>query len=97
MYRHISIFTLKDKDKMNDFIALLKEVGEQAPSVVRYEVGKNFGKAPDGPGPDFGDVIQILDFETMEDLNAWPATEQHIRLMKEGPENEKVTAIDYEV
>lgn len=97
MYRHISIFTLKDKDKIDDFISLLKEVGRTAPSVLRWEVGKNFGTAPVGPGPDFGDVIQILDFETLEQLNEWPATQQHIRLMKEGPVHEKVTAIDYEV
>jgi hypothetical protein len=97
MYRHVSIFTLKEKENTETFIALLKEVSEEAPSVVRYEIGRNFGKAPDGPGPDFGDIIQILDFETIEDLNAWPATQEHIRLLREGPENEKVTAIDYEV
>lgn len=97
MYRHVSIFTLKEKENTGTFIALLKEVSEKAPSVVRYEIGRNFGKAPDGPGPDFGDIIQILDFETIEDLNAWPATQEHIRLLREGPENEKVTAIDYEV
>lgn len=97
MYRHISIFTLKEKEKAEGFIELLKEVSEAAPSVIHYEIGRNFGKAPEGPGPDFGDVIQILDFETVDDLNAWPETPEHIRLMREGPENEKVTAIDYEV
>ena len=97
MYRHVSIFTLKDLSEIDHFIELLKRV-EEEPTVIYNSVGKNFGVGPEnGPGPQFGDVIQIVDFKTKEDLDAYPMCKAHMRLIKEGPEMANVAACDYEI
>ena len=48
-------------------------------------------------GPQFGDVIQIIDFATKEDLEAYPASKAHQKIIKESPKMAHVTAIDYEI
>lgn len=98
MYRHISIFTLKDNNKMNHLISLLNEVGDNCKLIVRSQVGTNITKVlQEGQGPDFGDIIQMIDFETQEDLKAYPASKEHLELLHNGPEMIKVTAIDFEI
>lgn len=97
MYRHISIFTLKDKNEIQSLKDLLEEVGS-CPLIVNNHVGLNMTLLPDGEkGPNFGDVIQTIDFHTKEDLDKYPTSKEHLKLFHEGPEMEKVTAIDFEI
>lgn len=97
MFRHVSVFTLKDITQKEAFVKLLKEVGDQSENIIGNEVGVNIGKGPKGAGPAFGDVIQIIDFATKEELEAYPASPAHQKILKEGPVMDKVTAIDYEI
>ena len=98
MIKHISVFTLKNKEEINDFIEQLNEVAK-CPLIVESEVGINFTPKPEEglEGPEFGDVVQIISFNSKEDLAAYPASDEHMKLFKEGPQMEKVSAIDYEV
>ena len=97
MLRHISIFTLKDKKEIGNLIELLNDVGTNCNLILNSQVGTNITKVElDGNGPDFGDVIQIIDFKNHDDLNAYPISKEHLNLFENGPEMIKVTAIDYE-
>ena len=93
MIRHVSVFTLKDKSQINNFIELLKEI-DKCPLVVNNQFGVNITNTIKD-GPDFGDVIQLIDFNSQEELDAYPTSQAHLKLINEGPEMEKVTAIDY--
>ena len=73
---------------------LLEEVGNDCSFIVNSEVGCNISKQP-AIGPHFGDIIQIIEFKDEADLKAYPTSKEHQRLLKEGPEMETVTAIDY--
>lgn len=96
MYRHISIFTLENANQIPEFIQQLEQIAK-LPSVVSAQSGVNLTQIPENVScPDFGDVIQILDFETKEELDAYPSSDAHQDLLKNGPEMKKVTAIDYE-
>ncbi len=96
MYRHISIFTLKNKNEVDRLMMLLNEIGNNE-LIINNQVGNNITyPSGGGKGPDFGDVIQIIDFKNMQDLEAYPASKEHLKLFHEGPEMLKVTAIDYE-
>ena len=88
------VFTLKDKMKIDHFITLLEEVGNDCSLIVNSEVGCNISKQP-AIGPHFGDIIQIIEFKDEADLKAYPTSKEHQRLLKEGPEMKTVTAIDY--
>lgn len=46
-------------------------------------------------GPHFGDVIQIVEFSNRIDLQKYPQSKEHQKLLTDGPEMETVTAIDY--
>lgn len=46
-------------------------------------------------GPHFGDVIQIVEFSNRIDLQKYPQSKEHQKLLMDGPEMETVTAIDY--
>lgn len=97
MYRHISIFTLKDKNQIDELVRLLSEVKESS-LIVDSHVGLNITQTPEGAkGPDFGDVIQTIDFKTKKDLEKYPLSKEHLKLFHEGPEMEKVTAIDFQI
>lgn len=93
MIRHVSVFTLKDKNEINNFVQLLKEI-DHCPLVVHNQIGVNITNTIKD-GPDFGDVIQMIDFNSQEELDAYPTSKAHLKLINEGPEMEKVTAIDY--
>lgn len=97
MIRHISIFTLKDKTQIDNYVKMLNEVAEECDLIVNSHVGVNITKVVEVKGPDFGDVIQTVDFNTKADLDAYPKSKEHMRLFNEGPEMEKVTAIDFEI
>ena len=98
MVRHISVFTLANPKEIDILVEQLNEVAK-CPLIVHSEVGVNFTPKPQEglEGPDFGDVIQIIDFKTKEDLEAYPSSKEHMKLFKEGPQMKKVTAIDYEL
>ena len=80
--------------EIDHFITLLEEVGNDCSLIVNSEVGCNISKQP-AIGPHFGDIIQIIEFKDEADLKAYPTSKEHQRLLKEGPEMETVTAIDY--
>lgn len=94
MIKHVSVFTLKDKSEIKHFVEMLEEVGKNCPLIIKSEVGVNISEQPP-VGPHFGDVIQIVEFKDEADLKAYPTSKEHQRLLKEGPEMETVTAIDY--
>ncbi|MFQ6792066.1 MAG: Dabb family protein [Thomasclavelia sp.] len=99
MIRHISIFTLKDKQKINDFMDLLNEISDKCPLIINFEIGKHVNKNEpvNDYGPHFGDVIQLIDFKNQLDADAYPQSKEHIYLIENGPLMEEVTAIDYEI
>lgn len=97
MIRHISIFTLKNKEEKEGLIARLEEVGNNCSLIVRFQVGAHIGeKPPVGlEGPHFGDVVQIIDFLTEEDAKMYPMSKEHLDLFKYGPKMEEVTVIEF--
>lgn len=94
MIKHVSVFTLKDKMEIDHFITLLEEVGNDCSLIVNSEVGCNISKQPP-VGPHFGDVIQIVEFSNLIDLQKYPQSKEHQKLLMDGTEMETVTAIDY--
>ncbi len=94
MVKHCSVFTLRDKAEIPAFLRLLEEVSRQCPTVCDYEIGAGLAQE-DGHGPDFGDVVQILTFASLDDARDYPNTAEHQRLLGEGPAMAKVTAIDW--
>lgn len=94
MIKHVSVFTLKDKSEIKTFVEMLEEVGKECSLIVKSEVGVNISEQVK-VGPHFGDIIQIIEFNNEEDLNAYPVSKEHQKLLDDGPEMETVTAIDY--
>lgn len=103
MIRHISIFFLKEENKDENMEMMkihLKELGRELKGVAAYTVGPHAGpKPPEGPGvPEFGDLIQIIDFKTKEDAAAYPMHPGHQELMANtGAYIAKVVAMDVEL
>ena len=87
MIKHVSVFTLKDKSEIKHFV-------ENCPLIIKSEVGVNIGEQPP-VGPHFGDVIQIVEFSNLIDLQKYPQSKEHQKLLMDGTEMETVTAIDY--
>ena len=98
MIRHISIFTLEDKSQIPEFLTLLEATADSCPLITACQVGTHLYPSTNTnqPGPDFGDVVQIIDFQTAQDAADYPTSQAHQRLIKEGPVMAKVTAIDFE-
>lgn len=94
MIKHVSVFTLKDKNEINKFVEMLEEVGKACPLIIKSEVGVNISEQVK-VGPHFGDIIQTIEFNNEDDLNAYPISKEHQKLLDDGPEMETVTAIDY--
>lgn len=94
MIKHVSVFTLKDKSEIKHFIEMLEEVGQKCPLIVKSEIGVNMSEQPP-VGPHFGDVIQTVEFSNITDLQKYPQSKEHQKLLTDGPEMETVTAIDY--
>lgn len=108
MYRHISVFTFKDiggngktkAENMEIVRAYLEKVPALYPAMRACQVGVAIpGEIPDlpeGACPLFGDLVQIADYETMEDMNGYPPSQAHMDLVAlSDPMLEKVTAIDF--
>ena len=94
MIKHVSVFTLKDKNEIKHFVGMLEEVGKNYPLIIKSEIGVNMSEQLP-VGPHFGDVIQIIEFKNEDDLNNYPKSKEHQKLLTDGPEMETVTAIDY--
>ncbi|HJI22149.1 MAG TPA: Dabb family protein [Coprobacillaceae bacterium] len=94
MIKHVSVFTLKDKSEIKHFVEMLEEIGEKCPLIIKSEIGVNMSEQPP-VGPHFGDVIQTVEFLNVTDLEKYPQSKEHQKLLIEGPEMKTVTAIDY--
>lgn len=94
MIKHVSVFTLKNKNEIKHFVEILEEVGKNCSLIIKSEIGLNVSEQPP-VGPHFGDVIQIIEFKNEDDLNNYPKSKEHQKLLTDGPEMETVTAIDY--
>ena len=109
MIRHISVFTFLDepangKTKAENIAAVrayLERTPELYPAMKRQQVGVTVGGTPALPDDApvmFGDLVQIADYDTLEDANGYPASEAHTKLAEfSTPMLKKVTAIDYVV
>lgn len=98
MIRHISVFTLENKEELPLLKSLLEETAQNCPLIKSSQIGENITTPPKEnlKGPDFGDMVQIINFDTVKDANAYPASEAHRYLFKNSPKMKKVTAIDFE-
>ena len=94
MIKHVSVFTLKDKSEIKHFVEMLEEIGEKCPLIIKSEIGVNMSEQPP-VGPHVGDVIQTVEFLNVTDLEKYPQSKEHQKLLIEGPEMKTVTAIDY--
>ena len=94
MIKYVSVFTLKDKSEIKHFVEMLEEVGNNCPLIINSEIGVNMSEQLP-VGPHFGDVIQIVEFSNVIDLQKYPQSKEHQKLLTDGPEMETVTAIDY--
>ena len=92
MYRHISLFTLEDKNEIPKMKAMLEEIGKNDDTIKMSVVKQNVSY----DAPIFADLVQMLHFDNLNDLNAYPKSQGHQNLMKNGPKC-KVKAIDYEI
>lgn len=107
MIRHISIFTFLDqptngKSKEENIAAVrayLEKVPQLYPAMKHSQVGVTLGGTPDLPDDApvmFGDLIQIADYDTVEDANGYPPSKAHMDLVEfSTPMLKKVTAIDF--
>ena len=71
MIKHVSVFTLKDKNEIKHFVEMLEEVGKKCPLIIKSEIGVNMSEQQ-SVGPHFGDVIQIVEFSNRIDLQKYP-------------------------
>ncbi len=105
MIRHVSIFSLRDVPEKRENLAELQALLEQVPGLYpparRQRLYRPAAPAPALPEDApilFGDLIQIVDFETSADAEGYPDSEAHRMLAeRSGPALKKVTAMDYEV
>lgn len=103
MVRHISVFTFKDTPDKQKNIETVKAYLDTVPSLypaVKHQViGSQVADTPclpDDAPVMFGDLIQVADFDTLEDANGYPASEAHTKLAEfSTPMLKKVTTIDY--
>ena len=110
MIRHISVFTFSDNpangktkaENMEIIRAYLENVQTLYPAMKAQQVGVAIpGEVPDlpeGACPLFGDLVQIADYDTLEDANGYPPSKAHMDLVAlSDPMLDKVTAIDFEI
>lgn len=104
MIRHISIFFLKKENKKENILDIkerLARLGGELCGVLAYHVGEHAGpKPPEGtPGaPEFGDLIQMIDFADAAAAGAYPEHPGHLALAAATDGYvEKVVAMDIEM
>lgn len=108
MIRHISVFTFLDNptngktkaENIETVRAYLETVPTLYPAVRQQVIGMSLGGTPilpDDAPVMFGDIIQLMDFDTAEDAANYPPSKAHMDLVEfSTPMLKKVTAIDYE-
>jgi len=109
MIRHISVFTFSDhpdngKTKAENIEAVrayLETVPTLYPAMKTSQIGVairgNDSELPEDAGPLLGDLVQIADYDTLEDANGYLPSKAHMDLVAlSDPMLEKVTAIDFE-
>lgn len=108
MIRHISIFTFFDEsangktkeENIQAVLSYLKDIPSLYPPIRRYQVGRSLVCLPAGPeeAPLFGDLVQIVDYDTVEDANGYLPSDAHRKLQEMGSLTiRKVTVIDFEI
>lgn len=109
MIRHISIFTFLDdpvngktkEENIQTVRAFLDTIPRRYPVVRSQIIGSSLGGNP--PMPDdapvlFGDLVQVMDFDSAEDALGYGPSPAHSELVNlSGPMLKKVTAIDFEL
>ena len=110
MIRHISVFTFNSqcpngKSKAENIAAVRAFMEQNIPALyppIRvqyvYTSAMDTPELPDEAPVMFGDLIQIIDFDTAEDAAGYAPSEAHTKLVEfSGAMLNKVTAIDFEV
>ena len=110
MYQHISVFTFLNEPKnaktkqknIEETMAYLEKVPQIYPKVTSQTIAQTTMDTSKGTPPGapvlLGDVVQILNFETQEDLDGYGPSEAHKGLIElTDPMMDKVTAIDFKV
>ena len=103
MIRHISVFTFQDTPDKQKNIETVRAYLETVPDLYPVMKAQYIGgpAAPTPTLPDdapvmFGDLIQVADFDTLEDASGYPASEAHTKLAEfSTPMLKKVTAMDF--
>lgn len=106
MIKHVTIFTI-DPERGAEGVAQMKaaldEAAAASPLVRASESGTMLPpipgapEPPEGAGPAWGDVVQILTFDNREDADAYPASPAHdVLLAKSEGLVVAATAIDFE-
>ena len=108
MIRHISVFSFSDTpangrtkaENIETVRAYLEKVPSLYPAMKAQQIGVGIpGDVPDlpeGACPIFGDLVQIADYETLEDCNGYPPSKAHMDLVAlSDPMLGTVTAIDF--
>lgn len=105
MIKHVTIFTMNAdvEGAAAKMKAALDKAAASSPLVVASESGTMLPpvpgapQPPEGAGPNWGDVIQILSFNNRDDADAYPASEAHVVLQQETDGLvAAATAIDFE-
>ncbi len=104
MVRHISIFFFKkevtDTEKEN-VRRMLLGLKEKLEGVADYRVGTHCMPLPPSgaaEGPQFGDLVQVIDFYGRDGAESYPRHAAHMELLAEtSGYMEKVVAIDFEL
>lgn len=104
MIRHISIFFLKenvtDEEKARALNAA-RHVGDGMDSISDCRVGADcMDRPPKGlPGlPEFGDLVQVIDFKTREAAEGFASHPAHLKEMEQINDLvAKVVAVDFEI
>ena len=105
MVRHISVLTFLDTPEKEQNVETVRAFMEQMPemhpairnSVVAVPV-LSTPFLPDDAPVMFGDLVQLLDFDTVEDAADYPLSKAHTDLAAMSTAMlKKVTSIDYQI
>lgn len=104
MIRHISIFFLQEEGKEENgkkLKQMLEELGNKLSGISGYYAGCRIGANPPAKAkgmPEFGDLVQIIDFEDMQSAASYPSNPEHKRLVEESADlTSRVVAIDIDM
>lgn len=89
-YNHISIFLLENKEDIEGFV----ETNKTCLSGLCHEVYTNLADVDHFPTKS-GDVLQIVSFDTAEELEGYPMGDAHQKLVKLSPAIKQVVIFDF--